>query len=76
MEEQIEAVQRMQDYIDAHIYETITLADLASVSLYSPWYSYRLFVHILIVWLMLFVLKEEVHVVIGRNGKDVHLDVA
>lgn len=44
MEEQIEAVQRMQDYIDAHIYETITLADLASVSLYSPWYSYRLFV--------------------------------
>lgn len=40
---QIDAVQRMQDYIEAHIAENITLADLAKVSLYSPWYSYRLF---------------------------------
>ena len=44
MEEQIEAVQRMQDYIQAHLNESITQADLARVSLYSPWYSYRLFV--------------------------------
>lgn len=44
MEEQVEAVQRMQDFIDAHLYEPITLAGLAQVSLYSPWYSYRLFV--------------------------------
>ncbi len=43
MKEQIEAVQRMQDYIENHLYEEITLADLAKVSLYSPWYSYRLF---------------------------------
>lgn len=43
MTEQIEAVQRMQDYIERHLYETITLATLAKVSLYSPWYSYRLF---------------------------------
>lgn len=43
-EEQIAAVQRMQDYIDSRLYENITLADLAKVSLYSPWYSYRLFV--------------------------------
>ncbi len=43
MEEQIEAVQRMQDYITEHLKETITLADLARVSLFSPWYSYRLF---------------------------------
>ncbi len=34
----------MQDYIGAHLYENITSADLARVSLYSPWYSYRLFV--------------------------------
>ena len=40
---QIDAVQRMQDYIKAHLAEKITLADLAKVSLYSPWYSYRLF---------------------------------
>ncbi|MHB8061453.1 MAG: helix-turn-helix domain-containing protein [Ruminiclostridium sp.] len=44
MEEQIEAVQRMQDYIQAHLYEGISLADLAMASLYSPWHSYRLFV--------------------------------
>ncbi|MCQ4637031.1 AraC family transcriptional regulator [Anaerovorax odorimutans] len=43
MQEQRKAVQRMQDYIEKHIAETITLADLAKVSLFSPWYSYRLF---------------------------------
>lgn len=43
MQEKIHAVQRMQDYIDKHIKENITLADLSRVSLYSPWYSYRLF---------------------------------
>ncbi len=42
--EQVEAVQRMQDYIADHLYENITLADLAGASLYSPWYSHRLFV--------------------------------
>lgn len=44
MQEQIEAVQRMQDYIEAHLHENITLAHLSKVSLFSPWYSYRLFV--------------------------------
>jgi len=44
MDEQIEAVQRMQDYIDAHLYEAVSSADLAKASLYSPWHSYRLFV--------------------------------
>lgn len=43
MREQIEAVQRMQDYIEAHWNEEITLADLAGASLFSPWYSCRLF---------------------------------
>ena len=33
----------MQDYIQEHVSEDITLADLAKVSLFSPWYSYRLF---------------------------------
>ena len=42
MEEQLEAVQRMQDYIAAHLEETITLANLASASRYSPWYAARL----------------------------------
>ena len=44
MREQIEAVQRMQDYIEEHLSESITPADLARASLFSPWYSYRLFV--------------------------------
>ena len=43
MDEQVLAVQRMQDYIEARLFEPITLAQLSQVSLYSPWYSYRLF---------------------------------
>lgn len=43
MREQILAVQRMQEFIEEHLAENITLADLARVSLYSPWHSYRLF---------------------------------
>ncbi|MGM9550668.1 MAG: helix-turn-helix domain-containing protein [Clostridia bacterium] len=43
MNEQVNAVQRMQDYIKTHLYEEITMADLAGAALFSPWYSYRLF---------------------------------
>lgn len=43
MKEQIIAVQRMQDYIEAHLGEKIGLSELSGVSLFSPWYSYRLF---------------------------------
>ena len=43
MKEQIIAVQRMQEYIEAHLDEAITLSDLARQSLFSPWHSYRLF---------------------------------
>ena len=47
MEGHIEAVQRMQDYIQMHLDEDITMADLARAAMYSPWYSYRLFVQFL-----------------------------
>ncbi len=43
MKEQILAVQRMQDYIEKNQTEEISLSDLARVSLFSPWYSHRLF---------------------------------
>ena len=43
MREQTLAVQRMQDYIEEHLEQEITLADLAGASLFSPWHSYRLF---------------------------------
>ena len=47
MDEHIEAVQRMQDYIAQNLSANITMADLSVVSRYSPWYSYRLFVDLL-----------------------------
>ena len=43
MKEQILAVQRMQDYIEAHLDEKLGLPELSEVSMFSPWYSYRLF---------------------------------
>ena len=43
MKEQTLAVQRMQDYIEQNLTKDIRLSDLAQVSLFSPWYSYRLF---------------------------------
>ena len=36
MKEQVLAVQRMQDYIEANQTEEISLSDLARVSLFSP----------------------------------------
>ena len=41
--EQVLAVQRMQDYIEKNRTEDIRLSELARASLFSPWYSYRLF---------------------------------
>ena len=43
MKEQTLAVQRMQNCIEENLREGISLSDLAKVSLFSPWYSYRLF---------------------------------
>lgn len=43
MKEQTMAVQRMQDYIEKHLEQEITLAMLSNVFLFSPWHSYRLF---------------------------------
>ena len=43
LKEVILAVRRMQDYIDSHISESITLSQLARVAGYSPWHSERLF---------------------------------
>ncbi|GLC31719.1 helix-turn-helix transcriptional regulator [Clostridium omnivorum] len=43
MTEKVEAVQRMQNYIEAHLTERITLTDLSEAAFFSPWYSARLF---------------------------------
>lgn len=41
--EKINAVQRMQDYIEQHIAEPITLHMIAQAAEYSPWHSGRIF---------------------------------
>ena len=41
--ENINAVQRMQDYIEQHITEPITLHMIAQAAGYSPWHSARIF---------------------------------
>ena len=38
-----EAVKRMQRYIEEHLTEPITLADLANCAFYSPWHAARMF---------------------------------
>ena len=43
MTEQILAVQKMQDYIEANLAEKITLSALANTCSLSPWYAHRLF---------------------------------
>lgn len=43
----IDAVRNMQIYIEEHLDEKVTLANLSKVSYYSPWYSYRLFIEFL-----------------------------
>ena len=41
--EAVYAVSRMQEYIDGHINEMITLRQLADAAGYSPWHSARIF---------------------------------
>lgn len=43
MREKIEAVQKMQDYINNHIEEDISLTNLADVANFSPWYCAKIF---------------------------------
>ncbi|MDF2821994.1 MAG: helix-turn-helix-domain containing protein AraC type [Clostridiales bacterium] len=45
--EAINAVQRIQDYIEAHIYEPITLNQLAKAAGYSQWHTTRIFKELL-----------------------------
>lgn len=39
----IDAVQRMQSFIEAHLHEPITLHELAQAAGYSPWHAARVF---------------------------------
>ena len=39
----VEAIQAMQEFINQHLCESITLADLSKVCFYSTWHCHRLF---------------------------------
>lgn len=41
--DQVNAVQRMQDFMVKHVKDPITLYDLAKISGYSPWHTGRIF---------------------------------
>ena len=41
--ENVIAVQKMQEYVEAHICEKISLKQLSDAAGYSPWYSARIF---------------------------------
>jgi len=41
--EKVMAVQKMQEYIEAHLIEEITLKQLSNAAGYSPWHAARLF---------------------------------
>ena len=42
-QDRLEAVQRMQTYIQEHLSQPVTLADLARAACFSPWYAARIF---------------------------------
>lgn len=78
MQERIEAVQRMQDYIEEHLSESISPAELARVSYFSPWYARRLFVELTGVSPADYIRKLRLRkaALRLRDGKERVLDVA
>lgn len=45
--EKINAVQKMQDYVESHLHEPITMKNLADAAGYSPWHAARIFKELL-----------------------------
>ena len=78
MMEHLLAVQRMQDWIGDHPGREITLSELSRVSLFSPWYSYRLFREHLGLTPAEYVrkLRLSMAAVRLRDGKERILDIA
>jgi len=46
MKEHLAAVRKMQEYINQHIFEEISLTDLADVCAYSPWHARKIFIEV------------------------------
>lgn len=47
MEEQINAVRKIQKYIDEHYSENITMDEIAEIANYSKWHTHRIFIQYL-----------------------------
>lgn len=45
--EKINAVQKMQDYVESHLHEPITLKNLSDAAGYSPWHAAKIFKELL-----------------------------
>lgn len=45
--DKINAVQKMQDYVETHLHEPITLKNLADAAGYSPWHAAKIFKELL-----------------------------
>ena len=78
MEEHLLAVQRMQDWIADNPGREITLSELSRASLFSPWYSHRLFREELGLTPAEYVrkLRLSLAAVRLRSGKERILDIA
>ena len=78
MDEHLLSVQRMQDWIAQNPGREITLSELSRVSLFSPWYSHRLFREELGLTPAEYVrkLRLSMAAVRLRSGKERILDIA
>lgn len=78
MNEKIEAVQRMQDYIEKHIDESILFSNVVKESLYSPWYARKIFIEYTSLSPAAYIrkLKLKKSALILRDEKNKILDVA
>lgn len=76
--EAIDAVQRVQDYIEAHIHEPISLSQLARAAGYSQWHTVRIFKELLdkTPFEYLRALRLTKAALLLRDGKQRVIDVA
>ena len=76
--ERVDAVQRMQDYIEEHLMDGITLKQLASAAGYSPWYAARMFRELTGEAAFNYIRKRRLSVAAYRlrDGRERVLDVA
>ncbi len=74
----VNAVERMQEYIDAHLREKITLKQLARAAGYSPWHCERIFKETMGRTLFCYIraLRLSKAALTLRDGQDRVIDVA